>query len=201
MARINLLPWREELRAERQQLFYIHVGIAFAAAAITVIASNTYVNRMIDNQSERNGYLKSEIAKVELEIKEIESLQEQKERLLKRTEVIEQLQQTRAIQVHLFDEMVDATPQGVYLLEIKGKGNELEIRGVSESSGAVSDFMRRIEAATYMGNPKLVIIENKDRGKEKRREFTLKAAITPPTPEGADAAAQPAAAPAPGRKA
>ena len=197
MARINLLPWREELRAERQQLFYIHTGIAVAAAVVTIVATNTYVNRLIDNQSERNSYLKSEIAKVELEIKEIESLQEQKERLLKRTEVIEQLQQTRAIQVHLFDEMVDATPQGVYLLEIKGKGNELEIRGVSESSGAVSDFMRRIEASAYMGNPKLVIIENKDRGKEKRREFTLKAAITPPTPEGA---VDPAAA-APGRKA
>jgi type IV pilus assembly protein PilN len=199
MARINLLPWREELRAERQQIFYVHFGIAFAAAAIAVIATNTYVARLTDQQVERNNYLKSEIAKVELEIKEIESLQEQKERLLKRTEVIEQLQQTRAVQVHLFDEMVDATPQGVYLLEIKGKGTELEIRGVSESSGAVSDFMRRIEASVYMGNPRLVIIENKDRGKEKRREFTLRASITPPTPEGADAATT--AATAPGRKA
>jgi len=198
MARINLLPWREELRAERQQIFIIHTGIAVAAAAIAVIATNTYVARLTDQQIERNNFLKSEIAKVELEIKEIESLQEQKERLLKRTEVIEQLQQTRAIQVHLFDEMVDATPQGVYLLEIKGKGTELEIRGVSESSGAVSDFMRRIEASAYMGNPRLVIIENKDRGKEKRREFTLKAAITPPAPEGTDPAA---AAAAPGRKA
>ena len=200
MARINLLPWREELRAERQQIFYIHFGVTAAIAAIAVIATNTYVNRLIDHQTERNTFLKIEIAKVELEIKEIEQLQEQKERLLKRTEVIEQLQQTRAIQVHLFDEMVDATPQGVYLLEIKGKGTELEIRGVSESSGAVSDFMRRLETSAYMGNPRLVIIENKDRGKEKRREFTLKAAITPPTPEGVAADGTTPAA-APGRKA
>lgn len=194
MARINLLPWREELRKERQQLFYVHIGIAFAAAAVTVFATDQYISRLTSQQIERNNFLKSEIAKVELEIKEIETLQEQKDRLLKRTEVIEQLQQTRAVQVHLFDELVDATPQGVYLLEIKGKGNELEIRGVSESSGAVSDFMRKIEASAYMGNPRLVIIENKDRGKEKRREFTLKAAITPPVPEGAEAG-QPAAAP------
>lgn len=198
MARINLLPWREELRAERQQLFYVHIGIAFAIAAVAVLATDQYIGRLTSHQVERNNFLKSEIAKVELEIKEIETLQEQKERLLKRTEVIEQLQQTRAIQVHLFDELVDATPQGVYLLEIKGKGTELEIRGVSESSGAVSDFMRRIDASAYMGNPRLVIIENKDRGKEKRREFTLKAAITPPAPAGTEAG-QPAVAP--GRKA
>lgn len=189
MARINLLPWREELRKERQTLFIIHAGITFGAALIAVLATNQYISQLTTHQGERNDFLKAEIVKVEAEIKEIESLQEQKERLLKRTEVIEQLQQTRAIQVHLFDEMVDATPQGVYLLEIKGKGTEVEIRGVSESSGAVSDFMRRIEASEYMGNPKLVIIENKDRGKEKRREFTLKAAITPPAQPGSEGAA------------
>ena len=195
MARINLLPWREELRRERQQLFYVHLGIAVAAAAVAVLASDQYIGRLTSHQVERNNFLKSEIAKVELEIKEIDSLQEQRDRLLKRTEVIEQLQQTRAVQVHLFDELVDATPQGVYLLEIKGKGAELEIRGVSESSGAVSDFMRKIDASPYMGNPRLVIIENKDRGKEKRREFTLKAAITPPAPVGAEAGQPAAAAP------
>jgi type IV pilus assembly protein PilN len=181
MARINLLPWREELRKERQQLFYAHAGITVGLALITVIATNGYVGKLTDHQSERNSYLKSEIAKVEQEIKEIESLQEEKERLLKRTEVIEQLQQTRSVTVHLFDELVNATPAGVFLLSMAQKNNDLEIRGVSESSGAVSDFMRRIEASDYMAAPRLVIIENKDKGKERRREFTLKATVTPPT--------------------
>jgi len=189
MARINLLPWREELRAERQRLFFVHSGIAVALGVVVAFAANTQVNQWTDQQRERNEYLKGEIAKVEAEIKEIESLQEQKERLLKRTEVIEQLQQTRAISAHYFDELVDATPPGVYLLSAEMKGEALEFRGVSESSGAVSDFMRKLEASEYMGNPSLVVIENKDKGREKRREFTVKAQITPPKVESSEDAA------------
>ena len=189
MARINLLPWREELRAERQRLFFVHTGIALALGVVTAFAANTQVGQMTEQQRERNEFLKGEIAKVEAEIKEIESLQEQKERLLKRTEVIEQLQQTRAISAHYFDELVEATPPGVYLLSAEQKGDALEFKGVSESSGAVSDFMRKIEASEYMGNPSLVVIENKDKGREKRREFTVRAKITPPTIESAEDAA------------
>ena len=188
MARINLLPWREELRKERQQLFMVHAGIAFGAAVVTVFLVNQYVGTLTSNQRSRNEFLRQEIAKVESEIKEIESLQDEKERLLKRTEVIEQLQQTRAVSVHLFDEMVEATPPGVYLLSLVEHGNDLEIKGVAESSGAVSDFMRRIESSHYMTNPRLVIIENKDRGREKRREFTLKASVASPS-AGKDAEA------------
>ena len=185
MARINLLPWREELRAERQRLFAVHSGIALALGVVVSLAANTQVVQWTDHQVERNEYLKGEIAKVEAEIKEIESLQEQKERLLKRTEVIEQLQQTRAISAHYFDELVEATPPGVYLLSATMK----DLRGVSESSGAVSDFMRKLEASEYMGNPSLVVIENKDKGREKRREFTVKAKITPPKIESPEEAA------------
>lgn len=189
MARINLLPWREELRAERQRLFFVHTGIAVALGVVVSLAANTQVVQWTDNQRERNEFLKSEIAKVEAEIKEIESLQEQKERLLKRTEVIEQLQQTRAISAHYFDELVEATPPGVYLLSAEQKGDSLEFKGVAESSGAVSDFMRKIEASEYMGSPSLVVIENKDKGREKRREFTVKAKITPPKVESSEDAA------------
>lgn len=185
MARINLLPWREELRAERQRLFFVHVGIAVAAGVVVSLAANTQVSQWTDHQRERNEFLKGEIAKVEAEIKEIESLQEQKERLLKRTEVIEQLQQTRAVSAHYFDELVEATPPGIYLLSAEQKGDALEFKGVSESSGAVSDFMRKVDASEYMGSPALVIIENKDKGREKRREFTVKAKITPPKVDGA----------------
>jgi type IV pilus assembly protein PilN len=191
MARINLLPWREELRAERQQLFFVHTGIAIALGVVVSFAGNTQVAQWTEQQRERNEFLKAEIAKVEAEIKEIESLQEQKERLLKRTEVIEQLQQTRAISAHYFDELVEAAPPGVYLLSADMKGDALEFKGVSESSGAVSDFMRKIEASEYMGSPSLVIIENKDKGREKRREFTVKAKITPPKVESAEDAAAP----------
>lgn len=186
MARINLLPWREELRAERQRLFIVHCGIAFALGVVVSAGVNAQYIQATDHQRERNEFLKEQIAKVEAEIKEIESLQEQKERLLKRTEVIEQLQHTRAISVHYFDELVAATPPGVFLISAEQKGEALEFKGVAESSGAVSDFMRKIEASEYMGSPALVIIENKDRGREKRREFTVKASITPPKPESAE---------------
>lgn len=186
MARINLLPWRAELRAERQRLFIVHCGVALALGVVVAAGIDGQVGQFTDHQRERNDFLKQQIAKVEAEIQEIESLQDQKERLLKRTEVIEQLQHTRAVSVHYFDELVAATPPGVFLISAEQKGETLEFKGVSESSGAVSDFMRKLDASEYMGSPQLVIIENKDRGREKRREFTVKAAITPPKVESAE---------------
>ena len=74
------------------------------------------------------------------------------------------------------------------ILKISHPSAQLEFKGVAESNGAVSDFMRKLEASDYMGKPQLVIIENKDRGREKRREFTVKAMITPPKLEPAEGA-------------
>jgi type IV pilus assembly protein PilN len=179
MPRINLLPWREELRAERQREFGIHAGVAALLAVVTIGAAYFQVQGLIAHQENRNGFLKNEIAAVEKRIEEIRTLQELKQQLLNRTQVIEQLQQSRPDIVHLFDELVRTLPPGVFLTGVTQKANNLEIEGVADASGSVSLYMRNIEASDYLASPQLVLIENKSRGRERRNEFRLRAKLTP----------------------
>jgi type IV pilus assembly protein PilN len=179
MPRINLLPWREELRKERQRDFGVHSGVTAAIAGLGVLVGYFQATGMVQHQENRNSYLKNEIAAVEKRISEIKALQETKQQLLNRTQVIERLQQSRPDIVHLFDELVRTLPPGVFLTSVEQKGERLDIEGVADASGSVSLYMRNIEASEYLGSPQLVYIENKSRGREKRNEFRLRARLTP----------------------
>jgi type IV pilus assembly protein PilN len=73
--------------------------------------------------------------------------------------VIEELQGQRPQMVHLFDEVVKAIPDGVYLTSIKQSGTSVAIEGIAQSNARVSAFMRNIDASHWLAEPKLDVIE------------------------------------------
>ena len=75
MARINLLPWREERRKLRQNEFYAILGGAVLTGVLAVVAILWSYGSRIDAQNARNEYLKQEIAALDVKIKEIETLE------------------------------------------------------------------------------------------------------------------------------
>src|SRR5690606_1120009 len=155
MARINLLPWRAELRKQRRTEYLAIVGACAAAAVLVWGAIHLHYNGRIEFQTERNDYLKTEITKLDKQIKEIQELEKEKERLIARMKAIESLQTSRPIIVHIFDEMVTSLPDGVYLKQITQKGQQIEIKGVAESNARVSSFMRNIEKSEWLKDPQL----------------------------------------------
>ena len=134
MPRINLLPWREELRNQRRNQFYIALGAAAVSALLVVGLATLTFNAIIDHQNDRNGLLKTEIADLDKLIEEIIDLEDKKDGLLARMEIIEQLQRSRPGIVHVFEELVRTLPDGVHLREIKQTGNRVEIVGLAESN-------------------------------------------------------------------
>lgn len=162
MPKINLLPWREELRKRRRNQFFMALGGAAVGAAVTVLASSFVMGRIIANQEARNDLLKTEIAALDKRIAEIVDLENKKDRLLARMEIIEQLQRSRPEIVHVFDELVRTLPDGVYLTSVKETGRRLEIHGNAESNTRVSAFMRNIDKSKWLTHPDLEIVEVKD---------------------------------------
>jgi type IV pilus assembly protein PilN len=161
MAKINLLPWRAERRAHRQREFYSMLGLAAAAGLVLSFLIWFYYSQQISGQNTRNQFLQGEITKVEGKIKEIEVLDKQKDRLLARKKVIEELQANRSQMVHLFDSLVRTIPDGVALAGIKQEGDILTLEGRSQSNARVSTYMRNLESSGWMTNPDLSIIEAK----------------------------------------
>jgi type IV pilus assembly protein PilN len=159
MPRINLLPWREQERKVRRREFGVASGAAVVAALVFALGGKLVYSSWIDSQNEKNNLLKKEIVKLDAEIADIQDLEDRRQRLLARMEIIEKLQRKRPEIVHQFDELVRTVPDGVYLSSLKQTGNKLEIKGVAQSSTRVSTFMRNIDSSTWMDNPELQVVE------------------------------------------
>ena len=173
MTRINLLPWREQERKERERQFYTIAGGAVVLAVLVVGYIHLHVEGMIDSQLERNAFLETEIKTVEGQIKEIKELEAEKAQLLARMKVIEQLQSQRPQMVHVFDELVKMVPEGVYLTSVKQNGTSITVEGIAQSNARVSAFMRNIEGSAWMSAPKLNVIEATDKNGQRLSRFIL----------------------------
>ncbi len=173
MPRINLLPWREQERKVRRREFMVAAGGAVIAAIVLIGVGKLLYTGWTDSQIERNNILRKEIAKVDSQIADIQDLQNRKQRLLARMEIIEKLQRKRPEIVHLFDEIVKTVPEGVYLTGIKQTGNKLEIHGIAQSSTRVSTFMRNIDSSVWMDNPVLLVVESAKDSATGGSNFTL----------------------------
>ncbi len=183
MTRINLLPWRQERRAQRQKEYLTVLGMSGLLAAVVAFGVVKYYDGLIENQNDRNNYLKAEITQLDLKIKEIEDLEKKRAHLLNRKQVIEQLQADRSQMVHLFDQLVRTIPEGIRLNTIKQSGNVLTLDGISQSNARVASYMRALEASGWMSNPEVSIIEAKGEDKLMPYEFTLKVTLVKPKPK------------------
>ena len=173
MPRINLLPWREDERKKRQRDFMISMGGAVVAAVIVTAVTIFTFAQMVDYQQSRNLRLENEIVELEKSITEIDGLERQKERLLARMEIIEQLQRSRPEIVHLFDEMTRQLPEGVYLTGMKQSGSNVELTGIAQSSTRVSALMRQIDSSQWLTDPGVDKVETTEAGPARQAEFVV----------------------------
>ena len=173
MAHINLLPWREELRNQRNKDFYTLMGLAAGLMLIIIAAIHLQIQSQIDHQNRRNAFLQKEILLVETKIAEIKDLEKKKQQLLSRMEIIERLQSNRPEVVHLFDELAHLVPDGLYLQSVAQKSRLLTIKGIAQSNARVSAFMRVLDQSEWFDEPNLLVIKAETKGIDRSREFTL----------------------------
>jgi type IV pilus assembly protein PilN len=171
--RVNLLPHREERRKRARQHFYIVAGGTALIGALVVVAMHTYVARLIEGQEDRNRFLKGEIAKLEKEISEINSLRDQIQALLARKNIIETLQAERAQTVNLLDQLVKQTPEGVYLKQITQRGLRVNLIGYAQSNARVSTLMRNIDSSPLLEKAELIEVKAAIVDKRRISEFNM----------------------------
>jgi type IV pilus assembly protein PilN len=195
-ARVNLLPHREERRKAARQHFYVIAGGTAVVGALIVVAMHGFYAAKIETQDERNRFLKSEIAKLDKEIAEINKLKDEIQALLARKAIIETLQADRAQTVHLLDQLVRQTPEGVYLKSLSQKGLRVQLVGYAQSNARVSTLMRNIESSPWLENPVLVEVKASNVDKRRVSEFNMFFFLKRTAVDEAKGAAKPAAKPA-----
>ena len=199
MIRINLLPHREIKRQARRRQFYILCGVVAAIGAAIVIAVGGVIQGQISAQKESNDFIKKENGKLDADIKEIAKLRDEIEGLKARQKAVEDLQGDRNLPVHVLDELVKNTPEGIYLRTIRQTGGRVSLNGLALNQAKVADYVRNLgNNSPWLASPELVEIRatTSGQGAQARRlnEFTMNVAIRRPTVvEPAAAAAKPAA--------
>jgi type IV pilus assembly protein PilN len=174
MPRINLLPWREAERKRKRQEFILGAGAALFLAAVVYGVVNWQMQSAIDQQMSRNQYLNDQIKELDKQIAEILDLEQQKARLQARIQVIEQLELSRPEIVHVFDQLVRTTPDGIYLTSVKQTDRKIELKGFAQSSTRVASYMRNIDSSEWLTDPALQILETKG-ATDAGSQFTLSA--------------------------
>ncbi|MBD9359234.1 PilN domain-containing protein [Methylomonas fluvii] len=175
MARINLLPWREELRKKKQQDFVAGIGAGILVTALILVVVYMYIEGIKEYQTRRNTLLQNEIAILDKRIQEIKEIEDKKNRLLTKIEVIQKLQESRPEVVHLFDELAKTTPDGIYLTKFTQAGSVLTLDGKAESNARVSAYMRAIDNSPWMNTSVLTVIKGEGKKDGQMNDFTLTA--------------------------
>lgn len=177
MAKINLLPWREKRRAQIQKQFNAMLGLSLVAGIVLGALIYLYYSGQVNGQMLRNDLLRSEIAEVDIKIKEIEILDKRKEALLARQRIIQDLQGRRYEMVSLFTELAKTVADGAQITSIEQTGDAVVIQGRAQSNARVSSYMKNIMRSPVISAPELTIIEARGSDRSLPYEFILKAQI------------------------
>ena len=174
MPRINLLPWRDELRQKRKKDFFLSILAAVLVGGALTFGTKLYYQGLIANQEQRNDMLRAEIAELDKQIEEIEGFEAQKERRLARMAIIEELQVVRAEAVHLMDELVNLLPSGLYLTGVTQQNRNVDITGITESNGRVATLMRNASESQWLRYDSLGGITTTGSGAVSEGDFALR---------------------------
>ena len=189
MARINLLPWREERRAALQKQFLVVLAGMAVFGALLVFLCDRYVSALIEHQNGRNSYLQQHIAELNRQVAEIRELEKRRAQLLERMEIIQGLQGKRPVIVRIFDEAVRTMPDGAYFLDMTRSGENIKVSGKAESNNRVSSLMRKLDSSLWFKDPNLTSVKAAPDFGEQGSQFQLSFKITSPDAEAAEAAA------------
>lgn len=155
MAKINLLPWREEQRKLQLREFAVVMGFVVFVAIVLSFSLKALREGAVDDQRSRNNFIEQRISEMDQDIKVIEELQKRRDELIERMNVIQGLQGNRPTIVHVFEQFAATLPDGVYYSAIKQAGDAFEVAGYAESNNRIANMMRGLDASPWFKNPQL----------------------------------------------
>lgn len=187
MILINLLPHREVARKRRRDNFHTALGASVLAGGLMAGSAYIWYQTQIATQQARNQYLQTEVAKLEIQIKEIANLQSEIAALRARQLAVEDLQGDRNLPVHLLNELVRLLPEGAYLTSMKQENQSVTLQGMAQSNERVSELLRNLgNNSPWLVKPELVEITAgtlalSARDQRRVANFTIRIGLRRPT--------------------
>lgn len=162
MARINLLPWRQEVRERRNKEFLTLIIAVLLLSLLAAFAAWSYFNNTLDSQRQANEKIKQENANLDKALAEIESLEQQRDDIIARMKVIQDLQGRRPIPVRVWDDIARMIPPQMYLTNMKREADTITFTGQADNPNVISTFMRSLDGSPWLEKSAVVSIQQPD---------------------------------------
>lgn len=182
MPEINLLPWREELREERKQQFVAVWGTVLLVAVLVAFGWVSIRNGVVEDQRTANAALKTGLAELEKQAREVEALKKEIAELTDRMEVIKGLQSNRSEVVKLFNQFVDVMPDGTYVSRVELSNTTFAVQGKTESNQRISTMMRQMDQSEKFAAPNLTTVTADRELGDQGSTFEMTAEVTSENP-------------------
>ena len=174
LIKINLLPYREEIKQRKRQQFKILmlssllIGVGLSAIAYLAI------NNAISDQESRNTFLEAEITKLDNDLGEIKKLQQEKENFLAKKQKVEELQEKRSQAAYIIDSLNVVIRDNTYITSLDAENpTSYKITGRAISDNKIAMFMRSLPSTGIFTQPELLEIKKIDN----YQEFNIKSMI------------------------
>lgn len=169
--KINLLPYREEIKQRKKQQFKVLMLSALLIGAGLLVLTYLTINNAISRQEDRNALLGKEIEKLDKALGEILKLQQEKENFLSKKQKVEELQEKRSQAAYIIDSLNVVTPDNSYLTALEAESStSYKITGRASSDNKIAMFMRSLPSTGVFAQPELLSIKKIDN----YQEFTMK---------------------------
>ncbi len=160
MAQVNLLPWREQRRAELKTQFFVVLGVMALIGVVLILTVNGFVQKKIEIQNARNELVKVGQSGLEQDIETIMKLEKQRDQLTGRLRVIQDLQGKRSVIVHQLDELARIIPDGVYLTKLAKQGEKFQVEGIAQANAQISHLLRNFSHSPWFKDPVLAGVDS-----------------------------------------
>lgn len=155
MSNINLLPWRESYKQKKKVAFFILLGCSCVAALAISYVGKMYVDSLINAQNERNQFLQTQTIILDRRIAEIRDIKKEKDELVRRIDLIQELEQQRNTITRFFNTLPEVTAPGVYVNSVNFNKGSVSVKGLSDSTGQVSNMVRNVDNSGWLGDAAL----------------------------------------------
>lgn len=152
MSKINLLPWREEVKEQRKKTFLVISIISALCGAGLLFLTWLYFDHELSDQQRANKLVSDTNTSLETQLKSLDGLKDKREAIIERMKLIQDLQGQRPITVRLLDELTHVLPSNVYLTKFNRTGDRFTLEGKAENPNAVADLMRAMGASPWYRN-------------------------------------------------
>ena len=185
LIQLNMLPYREEQDKQKKAQFTRLMIFSGLIGVGLLVFTYVSLSGLILNQESRNQQLTAGIEQLNIQIKEVETLEAEKRDFLARKAKVEELENKRFEAARMIDSLNTVAPEGVYLTGIKAKDvSTYTLSGKATSDSKIADFMRVIPSTNVFGQPSLDSINKV----ESVQEFELTVAVSASVPMSSDSA-------------